>query len=158
MVAGLVTNAGLLAAHLALSWEAKASSTHKLGATLVAAEGLVDAGVPLTETSQARPCHLLRYGSDTCAACAADRAIYLRLAEALSRRGCDVVSLAPGPRFFDAMNPFPKLAFPTARFAETVDLQFTPTTIVADRGWSVVWSKIGALDKTDVAAASRAAR
>jgi hypothetical protein len=43
-----------------------------------------------------------------------------------------------------------------AAFARKIDLFATPTTVVLDRNWNVIWSRVGMLDPNDIKEAEAA--
>jgi len=80
----------------------------------------------------------------------------------MSRRGCDIVSVAPFisdfPRFESrsvVSQHFVLAVYVPGRQSEV--FRETPASVLVDRNWKIVWSKYGVVDDHDVATAVAAA-
>jgi protein-disulfide isomerase len=93
-------------------------------------------------------CHLLRYGSSICPACRSDRKEWAALKEGLLAKGCDVTEFAPAAELLEPGSPRPRsfrLKLLDASFVARSRFRATPTMVLANRSWRVVWSQVGSL-------------
>jgi hypothetical protein len=136
--------------------------THKIAGLGVLARGAVikpvigvdSLGNYVTASAvSAYPCHVVRYTSIHCPSCRRDEPSWNHFDTILRNRGCDSSILAP------AAADVPKLVTPLpnqrllpvvpASVAQQTDLLATPSIIVLDHDWRVVWSTLGMLQPGD---------
>jgi hypothetical protein len=107
-------------------------------------------------------CHVVRYTSIHCPWCQRDQPTWDNFAQTLQQNGCDSTSLGPSgddmPREVDSLPNRQFLVAVPAEFAQNVDLLATPTTIVLDRNWNVLWSRVGILGPDDAREAAATLR
>jgi hypothetical protein len=153
VAAVLLVNLGALAAHLVLRQRLATVGDLRPGARLAAPSGIAaDGRTVATNEYAGHPCHVVRYESTRCGYCTLDHAVFERLAREASGRSCSVTIVAPAPdQFFSrpVSEASLALAYPTVEAARSLPSYGTPTTIVADGGWTVAWSKSGALGDAD---------
>lgn len=117
-------------------------------------EGITSTGAIITEDStNTYPCHVIRYTSINCPWCRRDEPTWTRFDEALRSHGCDSTTLGPSvgdlpPSSALTSNQRSVVAVP-AFVAQNIDLMVTPTTIVLDKNWKIVWSNLGILKPED---------
>ncbi len=155
----LSLNATLVAAHFYYRWKAVHALPPSLPSRLPVPSGRTLDGLEVTPHAlSSGSCHLARYASARCGYCTRDHEIYLRLERALLQRGCNSLMLAPTDDVF----PQPvgaeriSVAYTTLAFSRGAALSGTPTTVVTAPDWSILWSKVGAMEPSDVEEATRA--
>lgn len=116
--------------------------------------GIDSLGNDVTESAvSAYPCHVVRYTSIHCPSCRLDEPSWNRFDAALRDHGCDSTILAPSASEVPTnVGPLPNLRLVPvvpASVAEQTDLLATPSTIVLDHDWKVVWSNLGTLRPGD---------
>jgi len=106
-----------------------------------------------TVSDSPAPCHVIRYTSIYCPWCRRDQLSWDSFDQALQSSGCDSTSLGPSgsdlPRKADSLPNRRFLVAVPAMFAQKIDLTATPTTVVLDREWNIVWSHVGLLSAND---------
>jgi hypothetical protein len=125
--------------------------------------GITTTGESFTEAgATAYPCHVLRYTSIHCPWCRQDEPAWQKLESALQQRGCDSTLLGSAatelPKDATSVPNRHWLAIVPATVARDINFYATPTTLVLDRQWKVVWSKMGILEKGDMAKAMAAVK
>ena len=146
----------LVVAHLLLHRKAQGIQPFLPGQSINPIVGLSRQGTLVDLARSSSPCRLVRYESATCEASKVDRAQLVKLAGVATARGCEVVTLAPSPELNMPDSLGLEVALVTPRSLEASPLRFTPTTLLVDREWRVLWSRIGSLSFPDVVAAERA--
>jgi len=116
--------------------------------------GIDSAGNAVTEsTVNGYPCHVVRYTSIRCASCRRDEPSWEHFDTALRNHGCDSTILVPAAADLPKnVTPLPGrrlLPVVPASVAQQTDLLATPSTIVFDHDWKVVWSTLGMLQPGD---------
>jgi hypothetical protein len=111
--------------------------------------GVAKSGLFRPEGPQAaRNCHVVRFASRQCPACApAQSQGYVLLVDALAARGCDVTILSPHGSdlpIADQGLPRQEMRAVSLSFVAASGFTATPTTVVFDRNWKVLWSAVGA--------------
>jgi hypothetical protein len=116
--------------------------------------GIDSLGNDVTEsTVSAYSCHVVRYTSIRCPSCRRDEPSWQHFDTILRNRGCDSTILFPAAA--DAIKdtvPLPGrrlLPVVPASVAQQTNLLATPSTIVFDHNWKVVWSTLGMLQPGD---------
>ena len=101
-----------------------------------------------TDVKSGRPCHLIRYASKSCKWCSMDSGNWQSLATFFSRKGCDVFVLAPSSDLMPPPNGegIPEIQVAFVPFGAFGELRGTPTTVLLDRSWQVLWGHKGAMD------------
>jgi len=104
-------------------------------------------------------CHLLRYTSSECPYCDADRSVFRDLHRDASTRGCRTLILSPTPDVstdegLEDTDVLTEVDGVSA--SDLYRLLGTPTTIVADRHFQIVWSHLGSLQSADARQAAAA--
>lgn len=98
-------------------------------------------------------CHVIRYTSIHCPWCRRDQPTWARFDETLRSHGCDTTTLGPsGGDLPPDSKHTPNeraLAVVPAAFTKKIDLLATPTTIVLDKNWKIVWANLGVLKSSD---------
>jgi hypothetical protein len=153
-IMALLLNAFAMGAHYFFLHQLAARSSIPSGSTVGPISGITPDGIPVLDaTSSEFHCHEIRYASIHCPWCEKDQPAWEQFDAALRSYGCDSFVLAP------TVADFPKhargsvdqkfiMAMP-ADVASRLDLLATPTTIVADGNWKVIWSKAGTLIQND---------
>lgn len=98
-------------------------------------------------------CHLIRYGSSQCPACRADQQRWKALRDALIAKGCNVTEIAPAANLMEetVSNPHVyRVAEVDPQFIERTRFTATPTMILTNKSWRVVWAREGALSVDDL--------
>ena len=106
-----------------------------------------------------RPCHLVRFASEQCRFSKADDPAYRALESRLLAQGCDAAIVAPQrvlmPAGYTETSRRRLLAEADLGFLDRARLTRTPTTMVFDRRWRLVWRREGILDPADADVLSR---
>lgn len=106
-----------------------------------------------TISDSSAPCHVIRYTSIYCPWCRRDQPSWDSFDQTLRNSGCDSTSLGPSgsdlPRKADSLPNRRFLVAVPAAFAQKINLTATPTTVVLDREWNIVWSRAGLLEAND---------
>ena len=101
----------------------------------------------------AYPCHVVRYTSIHCASCRRDEPSWNHFDTILRNHGCDSTILVPAATDVPKnVTPLPSrrlLPVVPASVAQQTDLLATPSTIVFNHDWRVVWSTLGMLQPGD---------
>jgi len=149
----LALNVATLGTHAILRQRIERVGVLSRGAQLASPAGLSGDGRLVTIADyREHPCHVIRYESTRCGYCALDRSHLEALARQADLRGCSVTVLAPQPSelFADGtLSEAVALAYPSVEASRTLPFRGTPTTVVADTGWIVTWSRLGSLRETD---------
>jgi hypothetical protein len=116
--------------------------------------GIDSAGNAVTEnTVSVYQCHVVRYTSIRCASCRRDEPSWQHFDATLRNHGCDSTILVPAAADLPKdVTPLPSrrlLPVVPASVAVQTDLLATPSTIVFDHDWKVVWSTLGMLQPGD---------
>ena len=111
-------------------------------------------GITLTGTPPATAdCHLVRYASIHCGYCAPKYSEpWNDLERTLTQKGCDSIIVTPFSGDFplaDEKNPERRLAGVSPEFMRSTKFNSTPTTLLVDRNWRIVWSHIGVVEQSD---------
>lgn len=124
------------------------------GTVIKPVTGIDSLGNYVTEsTVSAYPCHVVRYTSIRCPSCRRDEPSWNNFDTILRNRGCDSTILFPAAT--DALkdvSPLPSrrlLPVVPASVAQQTNLLATPSTIVFNHDWKVVWSALGMLQPGD---------
>jgi len=136
-------------------WRIERISPLKLGMAMRPPSGMDITGTPLSEAElRSHSCHVVRFMSVGCKWCRRDAGLWKELREALLAQGCDAILLGPRivdyPQGQDASPHETQLAITSMEFARSLPLSGTPTTLVFDADWRLIWFKIGALKRQDV--------
>ncbi|MGH9479132.1 MAG: hypothetical protein ACRD1A_07870 [Terriglobales bacterium] len=117
----------------------------------------------MRESGGTGSCLLLRYVSRTCAYCRSGKTAWDMMASALGRLGCQPLGVVP-----DASSALAPSNFGVGGDRQLVWLSMdwvtawhpiaTPTTLIFGRDRRILWSKVGALQASDVAGATAAVR
>lgn len=116
--------------------------------------GIDSLGNDVTEsTVTAYSCHVVRYTSIRCPSCRRDEPSWEHFDTMLRNHGCDSTILVPAatdaPRNVTPLPSRRLLPVVPASVAQQTDLLATPSTIVFDHNWKVVWSTLGMLQPGD---------
>jgi len=116
--------------------------------------GIDSLGNDVTEsTVSAYSCHVVRYTSIRCPSCRRDEPSWEHFDTMLRNHGCDSTILVPAatdaPRNVTPLPSRRLLPVVPASVAQQTDLLATPSTIVFDHDWKVVWSALGMLQPRD---------
>ncbi len=116
--------------------------------------GIDSLGNDVTEsTVSAYSCHVVRYTSIRCPSCRRDEPSWEHFDTMLRNHGCDSTILVPAaadaPRNVAPLPSRRLLPVVPASVAQQTDLLATPSTIVFDHNWKVVWSALGMLQPGD---------
>jgi len=124
------------------------------GAVIKPVTGIDSLGNYVTEsTVSAYSCHVVRYTSIRCPSCRRDEPSWNHFDTILRNHGCDSTILVPAAT--DAprnVTPLPNrrlVPVVPASVARQTNLLATPSTIVFDHDWKVVWSTLGMLQAGD---------
>ena len=164
IVALLVVNVLALGAEGFIRWKIRRSSEPILpGSVFAPLAGVARSGALWRGAADAAPtCHVVRFASSHCAACKPAQARgYVLLARALADRGCDAIVLSPNGSDLpmDGEGPFPQeMMAVDLRFVAASGFTATPTTVVFDRDWKVLWSSVGAFSEDSARTALRTIR
>lgn len=153
-IGAVLLNLGAIGVHYWLAQKAMINQPVRPGTIVGPIAGITSTGAVITEDStNAYPCHVIRYTSIRCPWCRRDEPTWTRFDEALRSHGCDSTILAPSggelpPNATLMPNQRSVVAVP-AFVAQNIDLMVTPTTIVLDKNWKIVWSNLGILKPED---------
>ena len=116
--------------------------------------GIDSFGNYVTEgTGSGYKCHVVRYTSIRCPSCRRDEPSWDHFDTILRNHGCDSTILVPAatdvPRNVTPLPSRRLLPVVPASVAQQTDLLATPSTIVFDHDWKVVWSALGMLQPGD---------
>jgi hypothetical protein len=99
------------------------------------------------------PCHLVRYASINCGYCSPKYSqSWNDLERTLTRKGCDSIIVSPYSGDFplaDGTTSEQRLAGVSLQFVNSTHFTSTPITLLLDRDWKIVWSRVGTLDSND---------
>jgi len=138
---------------LLLRWKLRSSQAALApGALLTPPAGIAGSGkLQHEDASAAYACHVIRFGYAECPACGVARSAgYFLLASTLAKRGCDVIVIGARGADFPVQAPGPptrEMVAVDLRFVAASKFNLTPTTVVVDRNWRVLWSTVGAFDE-----------
>jgi hypothetical protein len=154
-IGAVLINLGAIGAHYWLAYKSTINQPVRPGTMVGPIAGITSSGAIITEDSMnAYPCHVIRYTSIHCPWCRRDEPTWTRFDETLRSHGCDTTILGPSggdlsPNATLTPNQRSVVAVP-AFVAQNIDLAVTPTTIVLDKNWKIVWSNRGILKAEDV--------
>lgn len=150
----VLLNLAAIAGHYYLIHEFAEGVTRPSG-TSAPITGITVDGNTIADSSA--PCHVIRYTSIRCPWCRRDQPSWDSFDQILRNSGCDSTSLGPSgedlPRKVDSLPNRRFLVAVPAVFAQKIDLTATPTTVVLDREWNIVWSHVGLLGANDAGTA-----
>lgn len=152
VIAGLALLATLvLSAYHFHLWREARVYQFRTGTRLVAPVGMTLDGTVLSSQSWTDRCYVLRYASKTCAASRSDVEVLRQIENGLRMRGCGSVLLAPSKEVFpETQASRINIVSTRVSFAHAADFTFTPTTMVVDHEWRILWAKVGSLNPSDV--------
>jgi len=154
----LMVNVVTVAADLYFRRAIAASTPLPPGQMISGRAGITAAGKALTSGSA---CHLVRYASTNCPYCSARYSqAWDDLERALTGKGCDAIIVSPYATDLppgDGVIPEQRLAAVSLQFMESTRFGSTPITLLADRDWKIIWSRVGVLDEEDYRQAVRIA-
>ncbi len=153
-ICAVLLNAGAMGAHYWLAHKPMINERVLPGVVVGPIAGITSTGIAVTENSMnAYPCHVIRYTSIHCPWCLRDEPTWARFDETLRHYGCDSTILGPLGTDLPAnamLTPNQRSLVAVPAFvAQKIDLRVTPTTIVLDKNWKVVWSNLGILKPDD---------
>jgi len=124
------------------------------GTVIEPVTGIDSLGNYVTEsTVSAYSCHVVRYTSIRCPSCRRDEPAWEHFDTTLRSHGCDSTILFPAAADANKdITPLPSrrlLPAVPASVAQQTNLLATPSTIVFDHDWKVVWSTLGMLQPGD---------
>src|SRR5581483_705328 len=99
-----------------------------------------------------KACHLVRYASTNCGYCAPKYSQpWNELEKELTDKGCDSIIVSPYSSDLPQENGTPeqKMAGVSAQFIRSTGFNSTPTTLLLDRDWKVVWAHKGVVEPRD---------
>ena len=153
-ICAVLFNAGAIGVHYWLAHKSMINQPVRPGEVIGPITGITSTGVTVTEDStNAYPCHVIRYTSIHCPWCRRDEPTWERFDETLRSHGCDSTILSPTggdlpPNAKLTPNQRPIVAVPVF-VAQNIDLPVTPATIVLDKNRKIVWSNLGILKPDD---------
>lgn len=153
-ICAVLFNVGAIGVHYWLVHKSMINQPVPPGAVVGPIVGITSTGVTVTEDStKAYTCHVIRYTSIHCPWCRRDEPTWTRFDDTLRSHGCDSTVLVPSggdlpPNAALTPNQRSLVAVP-AFVAQKIDLLVTPTTIVLDKNWKIVWSNLGVLKPDD---------
>jgi hypothetical protein len=160
-VGTLVANVVLIAVVVYVRAEIAAVSLISKGAAVAPLTGVTIEGEHIgTRDALRAKCHLVRYSSTACALSNSDRRPWNTVAAAAANRlGCEVTIISPGPDRMPAIDGMKvnRLAYPVMTFVGQTRFRGTPTTLLFDEQWRLVWWREGPLQDDDQSALLRAA-
>jgi hypothetical protein len=150
-VAALFLNVLAIGIHYFILHQLERYTSFTVGLAVGPISGIRPDGIPVLDSGF--QCHAIRYTSIQCPWCVKDQGRWEAFDAALRSYGCDSITLVPTsadlPRNSPASaNQVSIIAVP-ADVAGRLDLLATPTTLVTDRQWRVVWAKAGTLGRGD---------
>jgi hypothetical protein len=154
-VLAILINIPAIGAHFYFAHRFYSAAVLSVGLRVTPVTGVTTEGHEAAAT--VRECHVLRYTSIHCQWCRKDEPAWQAFEKLLQQRGCDSTLFGPAaddlPK--DAVSTADRhwLAVVPASVAKEMNFFATPTTIVFDRQWRVVWSRMGILDKGDLESA-----
>lgn len=95
--------------------------------------------------SASTPCHVIRYQNASCPFCRSDGATWRRFADTLRATGCDVFLLSDEDLDADSLSSGRDARLVSLAHAETLPLTKTPTTVITNDSWRIIWAHTGAL-------------
>lgn len=150
----VLLNVAAVGVHYYLAHERGTIGVLPRGTVIKPVTGIDSLGNYVTESAvSAYPCHVVRYTSIRCPSCRRDEPSWNNFDTILRNRGCDSTILFPAAT--DAIKdiiPLPNrrlLPVVPASVAQQTNLLATPSTIVFDHNWKVVWSTLGMLQPGD---------
>lgn len=153
-ICAVLFNLGAIGVHYWLSHKSMINQPVRPGAVVGPIAGMTSTGITVAKNStDAYSCHVIRYTSIHCPWCRRDEPTWARFDETLRSHGCDSTILGPSagdlpPNATLTPNERSLVAVP-AFVAQNIDLMVTPTTIVLDKNWKIVWSNLGILKPDD---------
>jgi hypothetical protein len=154
--AAILASAGLIGAVHVRTGE---SGALVAGTTILPPAGVTLQGTSLDLAKSPAVCHLIRFASRSCEFSRSDR-LFNQVELTALRAGCDSIILAPSDTSYDcdasaSHNRHHHLSYPTMATVRALRLEATPTTMIVDNAWRVVWVQIGVLSEQDVSYALR---
>jgi hypothetical protein len=153
-ILAVLLNVVALGAHFYVARAKTALGVLPRGTVIKPVTGIDSLGNDVTEsTVNAYSCHVVRYTSIRCPSCRRDQPAWEHFDAILRGHGCDSTILFPAAT--DAVKdiiPLPSrrlLPVVPASVAQQTNLLATPSTIVLDHEWRVVWSTLGMLHPGD---------
>jgi hypothetical protein len=153
-IVAVFINALALAAHYYIARQFTAESALTPGVTTGPVAGVNTQGhyIDRASTNSFR-CHVVRYTSVNCPWCRKDEPAWKSFDQALRGQGCDSIIFGPSatelPRSVSPASGQDYLPVVSASAARNFELYATPTTLVLDHDWKVLWSNLGILEKGD---------
>lgn len=153
-ILAIFLNVAAIGVHYYVAHQKAALGVLPRGAVIQPLTGIDSLGNIVTEnTVNAYRCHIVRYTSIRCASCRRDEPSWEHFDAALRNYGCDSTVLVPAaadsPKNVTALPSRRLLPVVPASVAQQTDLLATPSTIVFDHDWKVVWSALGMLQPRD---------
>jgi hypothetical protein len=153
-ILAVLLNVAAIGAHYYVAHEKSTLGVLPRGTVIQPVTGIDSLGNYVTEsTVSAYSCHIVRYTSIRCPSCRRDEPAWERFDTALRSHGCDSTILFPAATdAFKNITPLPGrrlLPVVPASVAQQTNLLATPSTIVFDHNWKVVWSTLGMLRPGD---------
>lgn len=153
-ILAVLLNVIAICAHYYVAHEKAALGVLPRGTVIKPVTGVDSLGNYVTEgTVSAYSCHVVRYTSIRCPSCRRDEPSWDHFDTVLRNHGCDSTILAPSatdvPRNVTPLPSRRLLPVVPASVAQQTDLLATPSTIVFDHDWKVVWSELGMLQPGD---------
>lgn len=153
-ILAVLLNVVAVSVHFYLAHEKETTGVLPRGTVINPVTGIDSLGNYVSEsTGSAYKCHVVRYTSIRCPSCRRDEPSWNNFDTILRNRGCDSTILFPAAT--DALKdivPLPSrrlLPVVPASVAQQTNLLATPSTIVFDHNWKVVWSTLGMLQPGD---------
>jgi hypothetical protein len=150
----VMLNVSAIGVHYYVAHEKETLGVLPRGTVIEPVTGIDSLGNYVTEsTVSAYSCHIVRYTSIRCPSCRRDEPAWEHFDTILRSHGCDSTILFPAAT--DALKditPLPSrrlLPVVPASVAQQTNLLATPSTIVLDHDWKVVWSTLGMLQPGD---------
>jgi hypothetical protein len=153
-ICAVLFNVMAISAHYWLAHKFVISEQLQPGLAIGPVAGATLTGDTVSESSiNSFTCHVIRYTSIHCGWCRRDEPFWTRFDETLRSHGCDTTTLSPSGADLAPNGVYTpnrrSFAIVPAYFIKKLDLRATPTTIVLDRNWKIVWSNLGILKSGD---------
>lgn len=154
MLSALLLNVVAIGIHYYLVYQIKNHQPFPIGMVIPPISGVSANGDLISgNTNNGYKCHVIRYTSIHCHWCLQDESAWQDFDNSLQTQGCDSVVLAPSvsdlPNDIHGSVNRKFVLSVSPEVAAKLDLFATPTTIVVDRGWKVLWSRAGVLTPSD---------
>jgi hypothetical protein len=153
-ILAVLLNVAALGAHYYVAHEKGTLGVLPRGTVIKPVTGIDSLGNDVTEsTVNAYSCHIVRYTSIRCPSCRRDEPSWNNFETILRNHGCDSTILVPAaadvPKNVTLLPGRRLLPLVPASVAQQTNLLATPSTIVFDHEWKVVWSTLGMLQPGD---------